>query len=143
MKRLFLITALLVSMAGSAFAQKLNVVTTTSDLASLTREIGGDRVDITAIAKGYQDPHFVEAKPSFLLLLRKADLLEVVGLELEIGWLPPLLEQSRNPKIRPGNAGGPIFRNRTFFFANYEGLQQRVSQTITNEVPSAAFRDRR
>ncbi len=105
MKRLFLITALLVSMAGSAFAQKLNVVTTTSDLASLTREIGGDRVDITAIAKGYQDPHFVEAKPSFLLLLRKADLLEVVGLELEIGWLPPLLEQSRNPKIRPGNAG--------------------------------------
>jgi ABC-type Zn uptake system ZnuABC Zn-binding protein ZnuA len=105
MKRLFLITALLVSMTGSAFAQKLSVVTTTADLASLTREIGGDRVEITAIAKGYQDPHFVEAKPSFLLLLRKADLLEVVGLELELGWLPPLLEQSRNPKIHPGNPG--------------------------------------
>ena len=54
---------------------------------------------------GYQDPHFVEPKPSFLLLLRNADLLEVVGLELEIGWLPPLLDQSRNTKIRPGAPG--------------------------------------
>lgn len=104
MKRLIVFAALLAA-AGSTFGQKLNVVTTTSDLASITREIGGDRVDVTAIARGYQDPHFVEAKPSFLLLLRKADLIEVVGLELEIGWLPPLLEQSRNPNIRPGNPG--------------------------------------
>jgi zinc/manganese transport system substrate-binding protein len=105
MKRFLVFAALLATVAGNAFGQKLNVVTTTSDLASLTREVGGDRVDVTAIAKGYQDPHFVEAKPSFLLLLRKADLLEVIGLELEIGWLPPLLDQSRNTKIRPGNAG--------------------------------------
>lgn len=104
MKRVIVFAALL-AVAGSAFAQKLNVVTTTSDLASITREVGGDRVDVTSIARGYQDPHFVEAKPSFLLLLRKADLLEVVGLELEIGWLPPLLEQSRNVNIRPGNRG--------------------------------------
>lgn len=91
--------------SGTAFAQKLNVVTTTSDLASITREVGGDKVEVTSIARGYQDPHFVESKPSFLLLLRKADLLEVVGLDLEIGWLPPLIDQSRNSKIRPGNPG--------------------------------------
>jgi zinc/manganese transport system substrate-binding protein len=90
----------------SATAQaKLNVVTTISDLGSITSEVGGDRIDVTSIARGYQDPHFVEPKPSFLLLLRKADLLEVVGLELEIGWLPPLLDQSRNEKIRPGHPG--------------------------------------
>jgi zinc/manganese transport system substrate-binding protein len=105
MKRLFITAALLLSLSTSAFAQKLNVVTTTADLASITREVGGDRVDVTAIARGYQDPHFVEPKPSFLLLLRQADLLEVVGLDLEIGWLPPLLDQSRNTKIRPGGTG--------------------------------------
>jgi zinc/manganese transport system substrate-binding protein len=84
---------------------RLNVVTTISDLGSITSEVGGDRIDVTSVARGYQDPHFVEPKPSFLLLLRKADLLEVVGLELEIGWLPPLLDQSRNEKIRPGHPG--------------------------------------
>ena len=105
MKRLLTLTALFLALSTSAFAQKLNVVTTTADLASLTREVGGDRVDVRSIARGYQDPHFVEPKPSFLLLLRKADLLEVVGLDLETGWLPPLLDQSRNPKIRPGSRG--------------------------------------
>ena len=105
MKRLIVLVTLLAALTGSAHAQKLNVVTTTSDLASITREVGGDRVEVTSIAMGYQDPHFVEAKPSFLLLLRKADLLDVVGLELEIGWLPPLLEQSRNANIRPGTRG--------------------------------------
>jgi ABC-type Zn uptake system ZnuABC Zn-binding protein ZnuA len=106
MKRLSLFLALSLALCGSAFAQqKLNVVTTTADLASITQEVGGDRVDVNSIAKGYQDPHFVEPKPSFLLLLRKADLLEVVGLDLEVGWLPPLLDQSRNTKIRPGGAG--------------------------------------
>jgi zinc/manganese transport system substrate-binding protein len=86
-------------------ADKMKVVTATEDPASITREIGGDRVEVTSIGKGYQDPHFIEPKPSFLLLLRKADLLEVVGLELEIGWLPPLLDQSRNNDIRPGQKG--------------------------------------
>jgi zinc/manganese transport system substrate-binding protein len=109
MKRLLTLTALFLTLSTSAPAQehnqKLNVITTTADLASLTREVGGDRVDVTSIARGYQDPHFVEPKPSFLLLLRKADLLEVVGLELETGWLPPLLDQSRNPRIRPGSRG--------------------------------------
>jgi zinc/manganese transport system substrate-binding protein len=105
MKRI-LIFAVALLVAGSTFAvNKLNVVTTTEDGASITREVGGDRVTVTAIGKGYQDPHFIEPKPSFLLLLRKADLLEVIGLELEIGWLPPLLDQSRNNDIRPGQKG--------------------------------------
>ena len=86
-------------------ASKLNVVTTTEDLAAIGREIGGDHIAIDSIAKGYQDPHFVEPKPSFLLKLQKADLLAVVGLQLEIGWLPPLITQSGNSKIQVGNRG--------------------------------------
>lgn len=84
---------------------KLHIMTATTDLASLAQEVGGDRVDVESIARGYQDPHFVEAKPSFLLKLRHADLLIVVGLELEIGWLPPLISQSTNPKIQVGAPG--------------------------------------
>ena len=99
------IAALLV-FASPAFAQgKLNVMASTEDLASLAREVGGDKVSAESIAKGYQDPHFVEAKPSFILKLQKADLLIVVGRELEIGWLPPLMQQSRNQKIQVGAAG--------------------------------------
>jgi len=105
MKRI-LAFAILSLLAGNLVAaEKLNVVTATEDPASLTREVGGDRVVVTSIGKGYQDPHFIEPKPSFLLLLRRADLLEVVGLELEIGWLPPLLDQCRNNDIRPGQKG--------------------------------------
>jgi len=84
---------------------KIQVMTATSDLASLAQEVGGDKINVESIARGYQDPHFVEAKPSFLLKLRKADLLIVVGLELEIGWLPPLITQSTNPKIQVGAPG--------------------------------------
>jgi len=82
----------------------ISVITSTEDLAALVREIGGDKVSVEALAKGYQDPHFVEAKPSFVLKLHSADLLVVVGRELEGGWLPPLITQSRNPKIQPGGA---------------------------------------
>jgi zinc/manganese transport system substrate-binding protein len=91
------------SIAGAA--DKINVITATQDLASLALEVGGDRITAEAIAKGYQDPHFVEPKPSFLLKLKKADLLAVVGLDLEIGWLPPLITQSGNSKIQVSNAG--------------------------------------
>jgi zinc/manganese transport system substrate-binding protein len=90
---------------GARADGKLNVVATTEDLASIGREIGGDRISIESIARGYQDPHFVEAKPSFILKLQRADLLIVVGRELEIGWLPPLITQSRNGKIQPGADG--------------------------------------
>jgi ABC-type Zn uptake system ZnuABC Zn-binding protein ZnuA len=101
-----LLMALAALVAGSAAAaSKLNVVGSTEDLAALAREIGGDRINVDSIAKGYQDPHFVEPKPSFVLKLQKADLLVVVGLQLEIGWLPPLITQSRNSKIQPDAAG--------------------------------------
>lgn len=89
----------------AAQAKKLNVVTATTDLAALAQEVGGDKVQVESIAKGYQDPHFVEAKPSFLLKLRQADLLIVVGLQLEIGWLPPLINQSGNARIQVGAPG--------------------------------------
>ena len=105
MKRTVIALALAFIATQATAAAKLNIVTTTSDLASITREVGGDRVDVTSIARGYQDPHFVESKPSFLLLLRNADLLVVVGLDLELGWLPPLIDQSRNAKILRGAAG--------------------------------------
>jgi zinc/manganese transport system substrate-binding protein len=100
--------AALVLMIGAGTARaasKLNVVTATEDLAALAREVGGDHINVDSIAKGYQDPHFVEPKPSFLLRLQKADLLIVVGLQLEIGWLPPLQTQSRNSKIQVGANG--------------------------------------
>jgi zinc/manganese transport system substrate-binding protein len=83
----------------------LHVVTSLPDLASLAAAIGGDRVETFALAKGYQDPHFVDAKPSFVLKLARADLLIVAGLELEIGYLPPLIDQSRNGRIQPGGPG--------------------------------------
>jgi ABC-type Zn uptake system ZnuABC Zn-binding protein ZnuA len=102
------IAALIIAtvVAVPALAQgKLNVIATTEDLAAIAREIGGDRITVEAIARGYQDPHFVEAKPSFILKLQKADLLIVVGRELEAGWLPPLIQQSRNAKVQVGAAG--------------------------------------
>lgn len=100
------IMAVLLMWAGPAWAQgKLNVMTTTEDLASIAREVGGDRILVEAIARGYQDPHFVEPKPSFILKLVNADMLVVVGRELEIAWLPPLLTQSRNARVQVGGAG--------------------------------------
>lgn len=105
MKHLLVIAAFLSAMGTCEAASKLNVIAATQDLAAIAAEVGGDRITVDAIAKGYQDPHFVEPKPSFLLKLQKADLLLVVGLDLEIGWLPPLITQSGNPRIQRGNAG--------------------------------------
>src|SRR5499427_2064643 len=96
------VTAMALLLPPVAAAKKLNIVTATTDMASLAQEVGGDRINVDSIAKGYQDPHFVEAKPSFLLKLRQADLLIVVGLQLEIGWLPPLITQSGNPRVQVG-----------------------------------------
>ena len=84
---------------------KLRVVTTIETFADLARQVGGDRVEVTSLARGYQDPHFVEAKPSLVLALNRADALVYVGLDLEIGWLPPLVQQSRNPRIQRGQPG--------------------------------------
>src|SRR4051812_20787785 len=101
-----MVMALMLSFGAFASAQgKLNVIATTEDLASIAAEVGGDHITIESIAKGYQDPHFVEAKPSFILKLQKADILILVGRELEIGWLPPLIQQSRNSKVQVGAEG--------------------------------------
>jgi len=100
-----LLIASLTAASSIASAKTLNVMTTTEDLAALTREVGGDRVNVESIARGYQDPHFVEAKPSFLLKLQRADLLVLVGLQMEIGWLSPLITQSRNRRIQVGAPG--------------------------------------
>jgi zinc/manganese transport system substrate-binding protein len=99
------LVAIAILLPAIAEAKKLNVITATTDLAALTQEVGGDRVNVESMARGYQDPHFVEAKPSFLLKLRQADLLIVVGLQLEIGWLPPLITQSGNARIQQGANG--------------------------------------
>src|SRR5207245_466748 len=94
-----------VCLPATVDGKKLKVLASTTDMAALTQEVGGDKVNVESIAKGYQDPHFVEAKPSFLLKLRQADLLVTVGLQLEIGWLPPLVNQSGNPRIQVGAQG--------------------------------------
>jgi zinc/manganese transport system substrate-binding protein len=104
MKPLAVVVLAVLAAAPSARAA-VNVVASTEDLAALAREVGGDKVKVEAIARGYQDPHFVEAKPSFILKLSRADLLVVVGRELEIGWLPPLIQQSRNARIQVGADG--------------------------------------
>jgi ABC-type Zn uptake system ZnuABC Zn-binding protein ZnuA len=102
-KTLFAATAILglVLVGGAEAAAAVKVVTTTQDLESIAKEVGGDKITTDSLAKGYQDPHFVEPKPSFILKLHAADLLIVVGREMEIGWLPPLVNQSRNPRIQP------------------------------------------
>src|SRR4051812_24572299 len=98
-----------VLLAGLAFASpalaKVTVVTTTQDPAAITRAVGGARVEVSALAKGYQDPHFLDAKPSYMLLLHNADLVEVIGLDLEIGYIGPIVQGARNEKIQPGRPG--------------------------------------
>src|SRR4051812_3888909 len=96
---LFLLAAALTTQA------KLNVVATLPDFGSLAREVGGDQANITVLAKPTEDPHFVDARPSFVVALRNADVLIDGGAELEIGWLPPLLQNARNPKIQSGKPG--------------------------------------
>ena len=101
-----ILIALFALIVASLTAQaKLNVVTTLPDFGSLAREIGGDKIDLAVLAKPTEDPHFVDARPSFVVALRNADVLIEGGAELEIGWLPPLLQNARNPKIDSGKPG--------------------------------------
>jgi zinc/manganese transport system substrate-binding protein len=104
MKKAVLLASLFLALAGPVFAA-VKVVSSIQDFASIADSVGGQRVETFSLSRGYQDPHFVEPKPSFILKLSRADLLIVAGLELEVGYLPPLLDQSRNSKIRPGSAG--------------------------------------
>lgn len=95
---------LLLVTTGSAWAQ-LRIVTTTTDIADLARTVGGEHVSVTSLTKGTQDPHYIEPKPSFVRILNRADVFMDVGLGLEVGWVPPLIAQARNPKILPGKIG--------------------------------------
>ena len=107
MNRLFLLAALAVAapvLAAPAGAQ-LKVVTSTTDLGDIAKEVGGAKVSVSHVSEGYQDPHFAEAKPSFILKMRDADVFAFVGLDLEIGWMPLLVQGARNPKIQMGGSG--------------------------------------
>ncbi|MFL6526705.1 MAG: metal ABC transporter substrate-binding protein [Chthoniobacterales bacterium] len=103
MKKLLLILSLF-SVCEIAHA-KINVVATLPDFGALAREVGGDNVEVTVLAKPTEDPHFVDARPSFVVALRNGDVLIDGGAELEIGWLPPLLQNARNSKIEVGKPG--------------------------------------
>jgi zinc/manganese transport system substrate-binding protein len=84
---------------------KLRVVTSTTDLKALVLDLAGDKVSVESICKGPQDPHHIRAKPSYMVRLSRADLLLAVGLELEVAWLPALIQGARNPRINPGRPG--------------------------------------
>ncbi len=104
MRTLFCLLAALALLTSAAHA-KLNVVATLPDFASLAEDIGGDKVKVTSLAKGTEDAHFVDAKPSFIRVLNQADVLIEGGAELESGWLPPLVQNARNPRILPHAPG--------------------------------------
>jgi zinc/manganese transport system substrate-binding protein len=101
----YLIVLLIVLAAATPALAKVNVVTTLPFIGSIAKEIGKDKIDVTALVKPSQDPHFAEAKPSMILAARKADIIMFNGLDLEIGYLPRIIESSNNPKIQPGKIG--------------------------------------
>src|SRR3954454_8373774 len=104
MKKILLILSATLGCALSSQA-KIKVVATLPDLGALAREVGGDKVEVSVLAKPTEDSHFVDARPSFVVQLRDADVLIEGGAELEIGWLPPLLQNARNPKLDVGKPG--------------------------------------
>src|SRR4249919_386819 len=105
MKIKFALIVFLLNFLSFSYAGKIKVFTTLQDLRSITELIGGDKVSVSAIATGYQNPHFVDPKPSYIINLSQADLFVTVGLDLETGWSPQLLTSSRNNKIQKGSAG--------------------------------------
>lgn len=100
-----IVTSLIILLFSVHSYSQIKIVTTIPDLKSIAEAIGGDHVDVFAIATGYQNPHFVDPKPSYILKLSRADLFITVGLDLEIGWVPPLLNSARNAKIQKGGEG--------------------------------------
>lgn len=110
MKRQWIISAAAAALMAQSAGAKLNVVATTADFAAIAREIGGDKVQVTALAKPTEDPHFIDAKPGFISTLNRADVLIEGGAELEHGWLEPLLQGARNPRIT-GSAPGHVHGN--------------------------------
>ncbi len=115
------------ALVGAASAAPLKIVTTTSDLAALAEAVAGDHAQIDAICDGTRDPHFLQAKPSYIIQARDADLWVCVGLELEVGWAPAVVNASRNPRIRPGTTG---YLDASTGIARLEVPQQRVSRVM-------------
>lgn len=116
----------------AARGERLAVVATIPDLADLARTVGGDAVDVVSLAKGPQDVHFVEARPSFIKKLHDADLLLSVGMELEAGWLPPLLQAARNPRVLAGGSG---FLDVSIAIVPLEVPQTRVDRSMGDVHP--------
>ncbi len=116
----------------AARGDRLEVVATIPDLADLARTVGGDAVAVISLAKGPQDVHFVEARPSFIKKLHDADLLLAVGMELEAGWLPPLVQAARNPRIL---TGGPGFFDASIAIVALEVPQSRVDRSMGDVHP--------
>src|SRR5512143_2555715 len=104
-KLALLITSVILAAATEPAFARLDVVATTPDLAAIAREVGGDLIELTTLAKPTEDPHFVDAKPSFIMKLNRADAVIEGGAELEIGWLPALLDQARNSRLAAGAPG--------------------------------------
>jgi ABC-type Zn uptake system ZnuABC Zn-binding protein ZnuA len=105
MKKISILSLFLFCISPFVFAGTIKVVTTTTDMKSIAEIVGGNKVSVSSIATGYQNPHFVDPKPSYIIGLTKADLYVTVGLDLETGWSPQLLSSSRNTKIQKGAAG--------------------------------------
>ncbi|HJW30686.1 MAG TPA: zinc ABC transporter substrate-binding protein, partial [Saprospiraceae bacterium] len=103
--KIYILISIIALLGQFASAGTLHVVTTTQDTRSIAEMIGGNKVDVFAIATGYQNPHFVDAKPSYIIKLASADLYVTLGLDLESGWSPSLLTSSRNTKIQKGSTG--------------------------------------
>jgi zinc/manganese transport system substrate-binding protein len=104
-RTIVLALAAALAVASTPAGAQLKVVTSTTDLYDIAKAVGGSRIKATHIGEGYQDPHFIEAKPSFVLQLRNADVWAFVGLDLEIGWMPLLLDGARNPRVKFGGSG--------------------------------------
>ncbi|MEQ1875676.1 MAG: metal ABC transporter substrate-binding protein [Bdellovibrionia bacterium] len=100
-----LIIVILTALVSSPAFAKVKVVATTTDLAAIAKEVGGDSIEVETLCKGAQDPHFIEAKPSFMVKVNKADLVLAVGLGLETGWISNILRGARNPNVNPGTNG--------------------------------------
>jgi ABC-type Zn uptake system ZnuABC Zn-binding protein ZnuA len=103
--KLILIITAFIGIITNSNAGTIKVVTTTTDMKSIAELVGGKNVSVTSIATGYQNPHFVDPKPSYIISLTRADLFVTVGLDLETGWSPQLLSSSRNSKIQKGSLG--------------------------------------
>ncbi len=103
--KLFVSLGLVMGIAVSGAGAALRVAATTPDYGAIAAAIGGERVSVTVLAKPTEDPHFVDAKPSHIVALNRADVLIEGGADLEVGWLPPLLQDSRNPKVQVGGPG--------------------------------------